>query len=79
MFGDRNTLIMSGLLTLAFIACCLIDVTGIYPLMENFAVILVFVSVFVLIIINIYITNQKKESKKKLPKPEEDSSEFRQI
>lgn len=84
MFSDRFAVYFSMGLTAAFMIICIIDVTGMYPLMNNVAILLLLVLAFSLLLFNAIIAKSETELEetsveKKMPEPEEDSSEYRQI
>lgn len=84
MFSDRFAVYFSMGLTAAFMIICIIDVTGMYPLMNNVAILLLLVLAFSLLLFNAIIAKNEPELEetpveKKMPEPEEDSSEYRQI
>ena len=84
MFSDRFALYFCCGLTIAFIAFCIIDVTGLYPLMENVAIQLLLILAFSLLVLNTFITrNQDDDSnyfiKENLSETEIEDSEYRQI
>lgn len=79
MLKDRTSLYLCIILMSSFIVISIIDVSGIYPLMNNIAVITILVLVFLFIMGNAFICSNLKETETKLPESEDETPEFRQL
>ena len=85
MFNDRFAVFFSMVLIVLFLTSCIIDVTGLYPLMSNLAIQLLLVFAFGILVLNTFLAKNRVDKdnddliEKKMPDPEDESSEYRQI
>lgn len=79
LYSDRQSLYLATFTVLCFIFFSIMDVAGIFPAMENMAVRLIIVGLFLLVVINVILSMRKKNHKKNLPISEEFSSEYKQM
>jgi len=79
LFNNQASVIISIVGALCFIAFCVLDVTDIFPAMDNLAIRIIIIGVYGILLFNVITANYMTDSQKKMPESEEDPADYRQM